>query len=176
MRNQQRWTMEDAVAAKDSLERNGVRNQLDARAGLSARAPGDIAVLEANAAILQKELKDGETKKLQRLMRWQLDILGLGAIFVEGWKLKHDQCKGGYSYFDFYCERYQVALELHGGIFNGGRHTRGEGFTRDRVKMNAAIEHGIVVLEYTTEQIKQKDNYALNQIERVLASRGWIKG
>ncbi|WP_421180366.1 hypothetical protein [Aeromonas enteropelogenes] len=48
----------------------------------------------------------------------------------------------------------KVALEVHGGIRSGGRHTRGDGFTNDREKMNEAALLGWLVIEATTEQIR----------------------
>ncbi|HHQ4676413.1 TPA: DUF1367 family protein [Aeromonas veronii] len=47
-----------------------------------------------------------------------------------------------------------IALEIHGGIHSGGRHTRGKGFVEDRVKMNEAALLGWSVIEVTPEHIK----------------------
>ena len=47
-----------------------------------------------------------------------------------------------------------IALEVHGGIHSGGRHTRGRGFVEDRAKMNEATLLGWTVLEVTPEHIK----------------------
>ena len=49
---------------------------------------------------------------------------------------------------------HRVAIELHGGIHSGGRHTRGGGFTRDREKMNEAQLLGWTVLEVTPHHLK----------------------
>ena len=56
--------------------------------------------------------------------------------------------------FDFAWEEQKLALEIHGGIHSGGRHTRGRGFVEDRAKMNEAVLLGWTVLEVTPEHIK----------------------
>lgn len=57
----------------------------------------------------------------------------------------------------------KVAVEIHGGtrgIYNkktgkrvAGRHTQGDGFAEDRIKMNHAILCGWRVFEFTTQQV-----------------------
>ncbi len=47
-----------------------------------------------------------------------------------------------------------IAVEIHGGIHSGGRHTRGKGFVEDRAKMNEARLLGWTVIEATPEHIK----------------------
>ena len=56
--------------------------------------------------------------------------------------------------FDYAWEEQKLALEVHGGIHSGGRHTRGRGFVEDRAKMNEAALLGWTVLEVTPEHIK----------------------
>lgn len=71
--------------------------------------------------------------------------------------------------FDLSWPDYKLAVEVHGGVYSQGRHTRGSGFTKDREKINAAIEMGWSVLEYSTEQVVSGE--AIRQIERVLKGR-----
>jgi hypothetical protein len=59
-----------------------------------------------------------------------------------------------------------VAVEIHGGVYRFGRHVRGDGFSKDREKMNAAVELGWRVLEYTTAQVESGE--AIRQLKRVL--------
>ena len=47
-----------------------------------------------------------------------------------------------------------IAVEIHGGIHSGGRHTRGKGFVEDRAKMNEAALLGWTVIEATPEHIQ----------------------
>lgn len=56
--------------------------------------------------------------------------------------------------FDYAWPDSKVALEVHGGVFTDGRHNRGTGFTNDREKMNEAAIMGWIVIEATTEQVK----------------------
>ena len=55
--------------------------------------------------------------------------------------------------FDFALPEWLIAIEVEGGVFTQGRHTRGTGFTNDLLKYNAAVTLGWVVLRYTTGQI-----------------------
>lgn len=56
--------------------------------------------------------------------------------------------------FDLAWVDQKIAIECHGGVWVGGRHTRGEGYTEDRAKMNEAISLGWRVVEVTAEQIE----------------------
>lgn len=56
--------------------------------------------------------------------------------------------------FDLAWPASMIALEVHGGIHSGGRHTRGRGFVEDRAKMNEAALLGWTVIEATPEHIK----------------------
>jgi len=59
---------------------------------------------------------------------------------------------------DFECSlTYQVAIEIEGGNWSGGRHVRGKGFANDCEKYNAAVLLGWKVLRYTYDQIKDID-------------------
>ncbi len=50
--------------------------------------------------------------------------------------------------FDFADPANKVAVEIDGGVFAGGRHTRGAGFRADCEKINAAAVLGWRVLRY----------------------------
>jgi hypothetical protein len=54
---------------------------------------------------------------------------------------------------DFAWPEKMVALEIHGGVWSGGRHTRGGGFIADRRKMNAAVAIGWRILEWTPDDL-----------------------
>jgi very-short-patch-repair endonuclease len=50
----------------------------------------------------------------------------------------------------------KIAIEIEGGAFSGGRHTRGVGFVNDMQKYNAYSLLGYTLLRFTSEQaIKQ---------------------
>lgn len=67
---------------------------------------------------------------------------------------------------DFAIPRAKIGIEVHGGVFSQGRHTRGKGFTSDREKMNEAQILGWRVIEVTAEHISS--GQALRWIERAL--------
>lgn len=64
----------------------------------------------------------------------------------------------------------RVGVEVHGGIWTEGRHTRGTGFHADREKMNEAALLDWLVLEVTDKHIRS--GQALAWIERALEVRG----
>lgn len=63
----------------------------------------------------------------------------------------------------------KVAVELHGGVWSGGRHTTGSGFTNDRAKMNEAQLAGWMVLEIVPEALES--GKAIEWLARALAER-----
>jgi len=50
--------------------------------------------------------------------------------------------------FDYAYPQYRIGIEIHGGIWIRGGHTRGSGFIKDREKMNHAAIAGWLVLEF----------------------------
>lgn len=69
---------------------------------------------------------------------------------------------------DFHIKNTKLLIEVEGGIWSGGRHTRGKGYLGDMEKYNAATMMGFQVLRFSTEQVKS--GFAINQIE------GLVKG
>jgi very-short-patch-repair endonuclease len=53
--------------------------------------------------------------------------------------------------FDFAYPKIKLAIELEGGIWSRGRHTRGIGYIKDCEKYNAAVLQGWKVLRYTSD-------------------------
>lgn len=69
--------------------------------------------------------------------------------------------------FDFAIPAKQVAVEVQGGVWNGGRHATGTGITADCEKFSVAASLGWRVMPVTPDQVKSGD--ALHWIERALA-------
>ena len=57
--------------------------------------------------------------------------------------------------FDWAWPPALVSLEIEGGIWRGGRHTRGAGYEKDMEKYNAAAVLGFRVLRYTPAQMRE---------------------
>lgn len=55
--------------------------------------------------------------------------------------------------FDFAFPDEMIAVEIEGGIWSGGRHTRGKGFELDCAKYNYAAKLGWRVLRYSTGMV-----------------------
>ena len=68
--------------------------------------------------------------------------------------------------FDFAWPDRMLALEVEGGIWTKGRHTRGKGYEKDCEKYNEAALLGWRLLRVTTSHIKA--GTALQVIERAL--------
>lgn len=61
-----------------------------------------------------------------------------------------------------------LGVEVEGGTWSNGRHSRGSGFEKDAEKYLAAWEHGLTVLRFTGKMVK--DGRALSAIQRYVRS------
>lgn len=68
------------------------------------------------------------------------------------WQPEHQFCQGRKWAFDFACLSIAVAIEIEGGVWTHGRHSRGTGMIADMEKYNTAQIFGWIVLRYTPEQ------------------------
>lgn len=62
-----------------------------------------------------------------------------------------------------------LAIEVEGGVWSNGRHTRGGGFIRDIEKYNALTMAGWRLLRYTPQMIADDPLKVIAEIEHVLA-------
>ncbi len=74
--------------------------------------------------------------------------------------------------YDKVFQHTRVIVEIHGGEWSSGRHVRGGGFIEDRKKMNAAIEAGWLVLEWTGTMLRDNPAGCVEQLVKVLRMRG----
>ncbi|WP_312309759.1 DUF559 domain-containing protein [Acinetobacter variabilis] len=67
---------------------------------------------------------------------------------------------------DFHLIDKKILVEIEGGIWSGGRHTRGKGYLGDMEKYNAATMMGFQVIRFSTDQVKS--GHAIQQIEKMV--------
>ena len=101
--------------------------------------------------------------EIEELLAWQIKITGLPepkreCLFWEGRRFR----------FDFCWPDLKIAVEVEGGTWVLGRHTRGAGFAKDCEKYNEAAILGWKVLRFPTEEIKNGN--ALATIKRAIAA------
>ncbi len=70
--------------------------------------------------------------------------------------------------FDFAWPSLRIAMEIDGGIWTRGRHTRGAGVERDMEKLNLAAVNGWRVLRFSPRMVL--DGSALTTAFRALRS------
>ena len=71
--------------------------------------------------------------------------------------------------FDFCHLESKTAIEIEGGAFTNGRHTRGTGFINDMEKYNQAAVLGWQVLRFTPSQMNETKSYEL--IKKVIENK-----
>lgn len=59
--------------------------------------------------------------------------------------------------FDYTHIESRIAIELDGGVWKQGRHTRGSGYVKDCEKFNTATLHGWGVFRLTPEMVTMKN-------------------
>lgn len=102
--------------------------------------------------------------ELERAMAWHLKVAELPKpesefIFAPPRRWR----------FDFAWPTAKVALEVEGGTFLSGRHSRGRGFEDDCIKYDEAAIAGWLVIRVTGDMVT--DGRALALVERALAAR-----
>lgn len=83
---------------------------------------------------------------------------------------QHDYHRGRDWRCDFVWPDLRLIVEVEGGVYSGGRHTRGSGYTKDTVKYNALVNAGWNLQRFTGEQVRSGE--ALNRICQVLSEIG----
>lgn len=72
--------------------------------------------------------------------------------------------------FDFAIVKYKIAIEVEGGVWVRGRHTRPAGFINDVEKYNEAVILGWRVIRVTKEHIES--GKAIDWVMRLLNNSG----
>lgn len=71
--------------------------------------------------------------------------------------------------FDFSWPDLMLAVEVEGGVYANGRHTRGKGFEGDCRKYGAAMELGWTIYRCTTNMVKSGE--AVSTIKKLIKLR-----
>ena len=71
--------------------------------------------------------------------------------------------------FDFAIPEHMIAIEIEGGIYMQGRHTRGKGYQADCEKYREAVVLGWRLLRYTTNELAKDSEMIIRDIERLLS-------
>ena len=66
--------------------------------------------------------------------------------------------------FDYAIPEKKIGIEIEGGVWIRGRHSRGKGMIADMEKYNWAAIHGWKVLRYTPQNLTQ----AVNDVKEIL--------
>jgi len=66
-----------------------------------------------------------------------------------------------------FCES-KLAVEIEGGVWSRGRHTRGKGYIADCEKYREAVKLGWRVLRYTGEDLKQRPVQCVEEVAKIL--------
>jgi very-short-patch-repair endonuclease len=115
--------------------------------------------------------KQGDKDKLVNLFRQKWLYLKGPAMVAEHPFAKDAKPKRNFR-FDFAHLDAKVAVEIHGGVWTRGRHTRGHGFIADRTKTNLAQAMGWLVFELTGSHLQNSEN-----LERIIqAIHGRLMG
>jgi very-short-patch-repair endonuclease len=63
--------------------------------------------------------------------------------------------------FDYCLPEFKLAIESEGGIYSGGRHTRGKGYENDLEKYNRATADGWILIRVTPSQLLTSETIEL---------------
>ena len=98
------------------------------------------------------------TRKLaneKRAQEYEMFRLKLAAFTGCEIKPEHPFYPGRRWRIDFAVIDLKIGIEIEGGVWSGGRHTRGKGFIDDMEKYNAAVTLGWVILRFTPQDLNK---------------------
>tara|TARA_Y100000310_G_C20284277_1_gene624081 strand:+ start:314 stop:655 length:342 start_codon:yes stop_codon:yes gene_type:complete len=73
---------------------------------------------------------------------------------------------------DFFWPTERVAVEIEGGTWIGGRHSRGSGYQRDCEKYNLYVISGVRLLRFTGDMLRKDEVRCMEQVKELLENRG----
>ena len=94
------------------------------------------------------------------------------------WRFFHPECDAPVEEYQFHKNRkwrfdyafpvFMVAVEMEGGVYTGGRHVRGKGYTNDVKKYNAAAAIGWRIIRMTPEMWNDDPVAGIDHVMKVL--------
>lgn len=105
--------------------------------------------------------------------RWELELLRqikAANLSAPVRQFKFHPTRRWKADFAWTCMHPAILCEVDGGVYSGGRHTRGAGFEADIFKLNEAAMLGFSVLRFTPSMIKS--GYALETLCRRIPLQG----
>lgn len=154
--------MSDRWSAQDLADLNERRaRSIDLTGGQAKKRPKPDKPKKApKNALTQQEYKDWKSHALIRRLHHEYGYPMAEREYrfhpVRRWK------------FDYAYPEYQIAIEIEGGAWIGGRHVRGKGYISDMEKYNEATRFNWRLFRFTPQQAV--NGYALNFMRRVLAA------
>lgn len=104
----------------------------------------------------ERVVSEGEAALIQHLQAYRIN-------FTQEFQFNKDRRWRA----DFHILDTRILIEVEGGIWSGGRHTRGKGYIADMEKYNSATALGYSVYRYSTEQVKS--GKAIEEIRRMVS-------
>lgn len=120
------------------------------------------------AQVLEREQAKAKREALELALLMQLRAHGLAAGITR--EHQFDPTRRWRFDFAWLGQQPPLAVEVEGGVYSGGRHTRGDGFTEDCSKYNRAACMGWCVLRVTAAQIKSGE--AIEWIRQLVQKEG----
>lgn len=74
--------------------------------------------------------------------------------------------------FDLAIPEHRIAIEVEGGVWTRGRHTRGSGYLADLEKYNAAAALGWTVLRYDADTARKNPAMIVGQVQDTIEAKG----
>lgn len=127
----------------------GVAARLSSKATPAAKAESGARHPPAVVGGKQGAARHVERSQLEVLFESQLKMVKIGGYVTE--HRFHPVRKWR---FDFAWLDQSIAVEIEGGTWSGGRHTRGSGFELDCEKYNEAAAIGWTVFRFTGKMVK----------------------
>ncbi len=103
----------------------------------------------------ERVISEGEAKLVQQLKAYKIE-------FEQEFRFDPNRKWRA----DFHLVGKLILIEVEGGIWSNGRHTRGKGYIADMEKYNSAQKLGYSVYRYSTEQVKS--GLAIEEIRRLI--------